>query len=141
MIALSPVPNTYRLYHYPLDPHSRRVRLTLAKKASSAISPSSVRGIRAPISSPATRPAKCRFLSVTDGKHSHVLADVCAICEYIEETHPSTQLLGKDPLARAEVRRLVGWFERKFHGEVTAFLLGEKALKTPDRPPASPTAC
>jgi glutathione S-transferase len=37
--------------------------------------------------------------------------------------------LGKNPLARAEVRRLVGWFDRKFYTEVTSFLVGEKALK------------
>ena len=38
-------------------------------------------------------------------------------------------MLGKDPLMRAEVRRLVSWFNQKFHVEVTAPLVGEKALK------------
>jgi glutathione S-transferase len=38
-------------------------------------------------------------------------------------------LLGKDPLTRAEVRRLISWFDRKFNAEVTEFLVSEKALK------------
>ena len=35
----------------------------------------------------------------------------------------------KEPLARAEVRRLVGWFDDKFHHEVTSKLLYERVNK------------
>ena len=68
-------------------------------------------------------------LTVQNDGHHYVLADATAICEYLDEVEKATPLIGGDAFARAEVRRLVGWFERKFHGEVTAFLLGEKALK------------
>ena len=62
-------------------------------------------------------------------KERHVMADGQAICEFIDETTAAHTMLGKDPFARAEVRRLVGWFDRKFQSEVTDFLVGEKVLK------------
>jgi len=58
-----------------------------------------------------------------------VLSDATAICEFLEETHTGVSLLGKDPVSRAEVRRLVNWFEQKTYNEVTALLIGEKAFK------------
>ncbi|MGE3624157.1 MAG: glutathione S-transferase family protein, partial [Bdellovibrionales bacterium] len=68
-------------------------------------------------------------LVVKENDQPHVLADAAAICEYLDETQAAGTLIGKAPLLRAEVRRLVGWFDRRFHWEVTVFLLGEKALK------------
>jgi len=68
-------------------------------------------------------------LTIEHDKERHVLADAQAICEYLDETQAAPTLLGKDPLARAEVRRLIGWFDRKFAYEVTFPLIGEKALK------------
>jgi glutathione S-transferase len=38
-------------------------------------------------------------------------------------------LLGDDPILRAEVRRIVGWFDVKFNREVTEYLVGEKMMK------------
>ncbi len=57
------------------------------------------------------------------------LADSQAICEYLDEAFPEPPLLGEAAPARAEVRRLVGWFDHKFHGEVTGYLLQEKFMK------------
>lgn len=60
-----------------------------------------------------------------------VLVDSGAICEYLEETHPDSDkpLFGTDPAARAEVRRLLAWFDIKFYREVTHNLVGEKIQK------------
>lgn len=58
-----------------------------------------------------------------------ILCDGTAIAEYLDETTPTPSLNGSSPLERAEVRRLVGWFDGKFNGEVTANLVGEKVLK------------
>lgn len=60
-----------------------------------------------------------------------VLVDSGVICEYLEELHPDDKkpLLGRDPQMRAEVRRLVTWFDLKFQREVTANLVGEKIQK------------
>lgn len=57
------------------------------------------------------------------------IADSYAICEYLEEAYPETNLLGATPAERAETRRLVAWFDGKFAAEVTAHLLYEKQLK------------
>ena len=38
-------------------------------------------------------------------------------------------LMPKDPAGRHEVRRLVGWFDDKFHNEVTSKLLYERVNK------------
>ena len=51
------------------------------------------------------------------------------ICEYIEEVYPETSLLDDEPINRAEVRRIVGWFDVKFNREVTEYLVGEKLMK------------
>ena len=57
------------------------------------------------------------------------MADSAAICEYIEETRPEPPLLPKDAVGRLEVRRLVNWFDDKFHHEVTSKLLYERVNK------------
>lgn len=58
-----------------------------------------------------------------------VIADSGAICEYLEDVYPDPPLIGTAPLGRAEVRRLLAWFEGKFDREVTRNLLGEKFMK------------
>jgi glutathione S-transferase len=57
------------------------------------------------------------------------IADSYAICEYLDEAYPDTSLLGGTLAERAEVRRLVAWFDGKFAAEVTVHLLYEKQLK------------
>ena len=57
------------------------------------------------------------------------LSESAAICEYIEERSPEPPLLPKDAGARHEVRRIVGWFDDKFHREVTSNLLYERVNK------------
>lgn len=57
------------------------------------------------------------------------LADSNAICEYLEEAYPEPPLLDGDAIARAETRRLVAWFDQKFHREVTQNLVDEKINK------------
>jgi glutathione S-transferase len=52
-----------------------------------------------------------------------------AVLEYLEERHPSVPLLPDDLVLRAEIRRLMGWFDDKFAREVTDNLVGEKAWK------------
>lgn len=57
------------------------------------------------------------------------LANSQVICEYLEEVYPECDLLGKDPVQRAETRRLISWFDVKFNREVTDNLVGEKLMK------------
>ncbi|MEE8332715.1 MAG: glutathione S-transferase family protein [Alphaproteobacteria bacterium] len=58
-----------------------------------------------------------------------VIADSGAICEYLEEIAPDPPLLPGAASNRAEVRRLVAWFDGKFSTEVSDNLVGEKILK------------
>jgi len=57
------------------------------------------------------------------------LANSQVICEYLDEVYPEINLLGPDPVQRAETRRLVSWFDVKFNREVTDNLVGEKLMK------------
>ncbi len=119
---------TYHLYHHPLNPASRRVRLALAEKnvACALI-------LEKPWEPSATLQAlnpagDLPVLVIEQDSEKLVLADGQAICEYLEETHAGS-LLGKTPAERAEARRLIGWFDHKMRAEVTDLLVGEKALK------------
>jgi len=120
---------TYRLYHHPLDPPSRRVRLALAEKGVAcdlvlekpwAFSPDL----------PTLNPAmQLPVLVIEEGDENNVLSDGQAICEYLDETHAASSLTGKNPMMRAEMRRLVRWFDDKFNAEVSMPLINEKAVK------------
>ncbi|KAI5358038.1 Putative glutathione S-transferase, Thioredoxin-like superfamily, glutathione Transferase family [Septoria linicola] len=46
------------------------------------------------------------LVEATDGSDQEPLTQSLAILEYIEETHPATPLLPKDPLGRARIRSL-----------------------------------
>lgn len=56
-----------------------------------------------------------------------------AIAEYIDETRGvlrrDKRLVADDPIARAEIRRLVDWYLTKTENDVTRFLVRERVLK------------
>ncbi len=114
------------LYHLPLSPFSRKVRLALAEKRI----PFDIRVERVWDRREeflAMNPA-CTVPVLQDA-NGLVLADSCAICEYLDEAYPDTPLLGRTLAERAEVRRLVAWFDQKFNAEVTRNLLHERQMK------------
>lgn len=114
------------LLHLPLSPFARKVRLALAEK-------------RLPFELRIERVWDRReeFLAVNPAGTVPVLqesnglwiADSYAICEYLDEAYPDMPLLGRTLGERAEVRRLVAWFDQKFHAEVTRNLVFEKQMK------------
>tara|TARA_R110001592_G_scaffold29350_12_gene106691 strand:- start:6905 stop:7519 length:615 start_codon:yes stop_codon:yes gene_type:complete len=63
-------------------------------------------------------------------KDGTTLSNSQVICEYLEEVYPEVNLIGHDPVQRAETRRLVNWFDRKFNNEVTENLVNEKLMKS-----------
>ena len=117
------------LHHFPLDPASRQVRLALGEK-------------RLPFSEVSEhywerRPA---FLALNPSGLTPVLVEVhgeqrvniCesrAILEHLNEAEPEPDLIGRDVAERAETRRLLQWFDRKFDFEVNGLLLHEKMEK------------
>jgi glutathione S-transferase len=114
------------LYHLPLSPFARKVRLALAEK-------------RIPFDLRIERVWERRpeFLQMNPActvpvlveENGLAIADSWAICEYLDEAYPETPLLGRTLAERAEVRRLLAWIDQKFHAEVTRNLLHEKQMK------------
>lgn len=114
------------LYHLPLSPFSRKVRLTLAEKRLTF----DLRVERAwerRTEYLELNPAGTVPTLVED--NGLVIPDSNVICEYLEEAYPDTPLMGRTLAERVEVRRLVAWFDGKFAGEVTRNLLGEKFMR------------
>lgn len=58
-----------------------------------------------------------------------VLIDSVAICEFFEETVGKAALLNGTAADRAEIRRLVAWFDVQFFREITGPLLNERMVK------------
>ncbi|WP_296417660.1 glutathione S-transferase family protein [Pseudooctadecabacter sp.] len=114
-----------RLYHYPLSPFSRKVRLSLAEKRIE-VELVEERYWEQDADFLRRNPAGKVPVLKMDGR---VMADSTAICEYLEETHPTPALLPSGPEARYEVRRLVAWFDDKFNEEVTTKLMGERVFR------------
>ena len=114
------------LFHLPLSPYSRKVRLVLAEKRL----PFDLRLEKVWERRPEyleLNPAGTVPTLLED--NGLVIPDSNVICEYLDEAYPDTQLLGRTLAERVETRRLVAWFDGKFAGEVTRSLLGEKYLK------------
>ena len=119
------------LLHYPLCAFSRSIRLALDEC-----------GIEAELAEERTwdwrpefvalNPAGTLPVFITDERGPIVGA--YAISEYLGDTADERdsrlfQPFPGDEAARAEVRRLVDWFQRKFHEEVTAYLVEEKVFR------------
>lgn len=117
-----------KLHHYSLCPYSRMVRLALGEYRMVA-EYIEERGWE-------RRPA---FLSMNPAGTTPVMIDgditVCGsgvIAEYLEEApleKHGPPLMPAHPAVRAEVRRLMGWFDSKFNSEVTVNLVTEKIDK------------
>lgn len=114
-----------KLYHVPLSPFCRKVRLCLAEKRLEVDLVEERYWERDPDfmrRNPAGKVPAIRIDGLT-------LSESAAICEYLEEVYPTPALMPMDPRERAEVRRLVGWFDDGFFREVTVRVLYERVNK------------
>ncbi|MGR3570248.1 FtsZ-binding protein FzlA [Brevirhabdus sp.] len=114
-----------RLYHVPLSPFCRKVRLVLAEKKVEVELVEERYWEENPEFLRRNPAGKVPVLRIG----GHTLSESQAICEFLEETISEPPLMPRDPAARAEVRRLVMWFDDKFHHEVTSKLLYERVNK------------
>lgn len=119
-----------RLYHYPLLPSCRQVRICFAEKKLK---------VRETIIDPWEPDDSFLALSVegippvlTDLSQSGEITIVGAraICEYADEASSRHPLLPGDRTLRAEIRRICDWFDHRFDMEVNALILSEKLEKT-----------
>ncbi len=114
------------LYHLPLDPGCRKIRILLAEK-----------GLEFALQTEKTWERRESFLALNPAGDVPVLIEddgtsipgSHVIAEYLDEAYPDPPLLGAVPLDRAEARRLVDWFDTKFGVEVSAILIEEKIMK------------
>ncbi len=114
------------LYHLPLSPYSRKVRMVLAEKRL----PFELRVEKIWDRHPGyleLNPA-CAVPTLIED-NGLVIPDSRVICEYLDESYPDTALLSRAPPERVETRRLVAWFDEKFYDEVVRNLYWEKNLK------------
>ena len=117
----------WQLYQFPLCPFSRKVRLLLGEKGV---------GYDLVLENPWDR--RDEFLDMNpagqvpvmaDPNRNVLLMDSMAICEYLEETVDKAAMINGTAVNRAEIRRLVAWFDTQYFQDVTAPLLGERMMK------------
>jgi len=114
------------LFHLWLSPLSRKVRLVLGEK-----------GLEVDLIVEKTWERREAYLALNPAGTIPLLmdedgtsvADSAAICEYLDEVYPDPPVIGRDPAVRAEVRRLVAWFDQKFQDEVSTNLLDQKVWR------------
>jgi glutathione S-transferase len=120
------------LYHYPLCPYSRQIRLilkeynqsfnlikedywTMRPEFLSALSPSGE-------------------VPVLIEQNNLVISDIYSILEYLIDECADERFVPKsDRVKMAEFRRLVSWYNKKFYREVTKHMLDEKLIRIMQR--------
>ncbi len=119
-----------QLYHHPLCPHSRFVRLSLGEY-----------GVEPDLIEERAHERRREFLLLDPSGQTPVLVEddglvipgAGAIAEWLDETLGDRlgdhRLLPASPVARVEVRRLTNWFNGKFFDEVSNWLVTEKVYK------------
>ena len=116
-----------KLHHFALDPHGRRLRLALAEYGVE-VRLAEERPWHPSAQLTALNPAGLSPVYVEDS--GVAVSGIDAISEYLEETIGAAKpLIPGSAIARAEVRRLVGWFDVKFYTEVTEPVLTEKVIR------------
>jgi glutathione S-transferase len=117
----------WQLYQFPLCPFSRKVRLALTEKAvphdlvrvSPWVEDDNFTDLN---------PAGQTPVLVEESK-GIVLIDSDAICEYFEETIDRVPMIPGTSANRAEIRRLVNWFDGKLYQDAVAPLMMERMIK------------
>jgi len=117
------------LHHFPLDPASRQVRLALGEKRLPFTEVVDRYWEQPPELAQLNPSGLTPVLVEVQGGQRLVACESRAILEHLEETAPEPSLLGREPAERAEARRLMQWFDRKFDNEVNSLLLHEKLEK------------
>jgi len=124
----------YNLYHQALCPFSRKVRVLLTE-----------REITFNLIAENVNERRPQFIALNPAGTVPVLQDTetgfavsnsGAICEYIEEVFGGKgdlmeeDFIGKNPIERAEVRKIQAWFDEKFYTEITKYILDEKLFNS-----------
>ena len=113
------------LVHHSISPQSRKARLIMAEKKMLFVlkeeEPWNISDEISNINTSGDIP-----ILIFDGS---VISGNYAITEYLEESNPQYKLLPENAKERAEVRRIVEWFDNKFYNEVYRYIVYEKIIK------------
>ncbi len=115
------------IHQFTLCPFSRKVRLLLGEK-----------GVGYELIKEHPWERRDEFVDLNPAGRTPVLVepnkgitliDSGAICEYFEETVAQAPMISGTAANRAEIRRIVAWFDQQFFGAVVEPLMHERMLK------------
>jgi len=124
--ASARLPAMPQLFHLPVSPACRTVRLLLGEKG---IEPALFEERAWERREDFLRLNPAGELPVFVEDDGTVVSGFWPLVEYLEEKYPNPTFLPQDVAERAEVRRLADWFSRKFAAEVSEPLIYEKITK------------
>lgn len=117
----------WRLFHFPLCPFSRKLRLFLTEK-----------GIPFELERVSPWERTDEFLELNPAGQTPVMVDTArgtklidsrAICAFFEETVDGPPMIPGTALDRAEIRRLLGWLDEKLYADLVAPMIEERMRK------------
>lgn len=114
------------IYHFPLCPFSRKLRIVLREK-----------NIDFELFMERYWERREGFIAMNPRGDTPVLKNSkglivygrATLFEFLEEAYPEYNLLGSDLINRTEVRKINEWFDDKFYQEVTRYIIMEKIIK------------
>lgn len=115
------------IYHYPLCPFCRLVRLAFYEKGIPHALITEIPWNRRPAFLEKNPLGTLPMIKEPD---DYVLSGSEAICAYLNETNVMPDMIGETPRGRAEVRRLMEWMNHSFYQDVVKPILEERVYKT-----------
>ncbi len=112
------------LYHFPLCPYSRQLRILLREKNINFTLIREDYWLRRKELLLLNPAGELPIYICNDGK----ICGIYPILEYITETSEPS-FMDFLPIEKAEIRRLIFWFNKKFYREVTKYVLDEKMIR------------
>lgn len=116
-----------KLYHYPICPLSRQVRVYLQELDAQFAMVKEDYWLR---------DKEFLFLNqagtipVLQEASTLIIAGIYPITEYLHEKYPNFNFIDEDIDIRCEIRRLLSWFNEKFYREVTKIIIDEKIVRS-----------
>jgi len=115
-----------KLYHYPICPLSRQIRIILKElNLTFSVIKEDYRLVRPEFLK--SNPGGA--LPVIEENPKLIIPGIYPIIEYLNEEYPNFHLMSNDILTKVEIRRIFWWLNDKFHKDVTQTLIDEKIIR------------
>jgi glutathione S-transferase len=115
-----------KLYHYPLCPFSRQIRMLLKEYSYEFSCVTENYWLRSPSFLSLSPSGDLPILVEPSGL---VVSDIYSILQYLTEIVDDNILLPKILKEKIELWRLISWFNNKFYREVTRYIINEKLVR------------